>query len=60
MAQEREKAGKPSSKLDKGPTGATRKLAAAGTGYSGSSLDKVDKIRDAAERGGGSPRLPVQ
>ncbi len=38
------------SKLDK-PTGATRQLAAVGTGYSGSSLDKVDKIRDVAERG---------
>lgn len=30
---------------------ATRKIAAAGTGYSGSTLDKVDKIRDVAERG---------
>jgi len=51
LAKEREKAGKPSSNLDKGQTGATRKLAAAGTGYSGSTLDKVDKIRDVAERG---------
>ncbi len=30
---------------------ATRKVAAKGTGYSGSTLDKVDKIRDTAERG---------
>ncbi len=30
---------------------ATRKLAAVGTGYSGSTLDKVDKIREVAERG---------
>lgn len=30
---------------------ATRKLGAIGTGYSGSTLDKVDKIRDVAERG---------
>lgn len=29
----------------------TRHVAATGTGYSGSTLDKVDKIRDAAERG---------
>lgn len=29
----------------------TRKVAAIGTGYSGSTLDKVDRIRDAAERG---------
>lgn len=29
----------------------TRKAAAIGTGYSGSTLDKVDKIRDIAERG---------
>lgn len=29
----------------------TRKVAAVGTGYSGSTLDKVDRIRDAAERG---------
>ena len=45
--------GKPkdaSSKLDEA-IGATRKLAADGTGYSGSTLDKVDKIRDVAERG---------
>lgn len=28
-----------------------RKAASTGTGYSGSTLDKVDKIRDAAERG---------
>ena len=34
-----------------GAKGETRKLAAAGTGYSGSTLDKVDKIRDVAERG---------
>ncbi len=45
-----ERVGVGASKLDE-PTGATRKLAAAGTGYSGSTLDKVDKIRDAAERG---------
>ena len=30
---------------------ATRKVAAIGTGYSGSTLDKVDRIRDVAERG---------
>jgi ParB family chromosome partitioning protein len=29
----------------------TRKLGAIGTGYSGSTLDKVDRIRDVAERG---------
>ncbi|WP_331723458.1 ParB/RepB/Spo0J family partition protein [Streptomyces atratus] len=29
----------------------TRKVAALGTGYSGSTLDKVDRIRDVAERG---------
>ncbi|GAA3078115.1 ParB/RepB/Spo0J family partition protein [Streptosporangium carneum] len=29
----------------------TRKVAAVGTGYSGSTLDKVDRIRDVAERG---------
>lgn len=29
----------------------TAKVAALGTGYSGSTLDKVDRIRDAAERG---------
>ena len=44
-----------SSKLDEvspAPTArATRKVAAVGTGYSGSTLDKVDRIRDAAERG---------
>lgn len=56
--------GKPkdaSSNLEQ-PTGRTRKLAAAGTGYSGSSLDKVDKIRDAAERGVvkvGKTEMPV-
>lgn len=54
MAQER-KGGRPSkgtgAKLEQVSQGKTRKLAAAGTGYSGSSLDKVDKIRDAAERG---------
>ncbi|MDW4904453.1 hypothetical protein RB628_03640 [Streptomyces sp. ADMS] len=43
----------PSSKLDEGTPAdrATRKVAAVGTGYSGSTLDKVDRIRDAAERG---------
>lgn len=30
---------------------ATRKLGAVGTGYSGSTLDKVDRVRHAAERG---------
>lgn len=46
-----------SSKLDEvsraadAPARATRKVAALGTGYSGSTLDKVDKIRDIAERG---------
>ncbi len=42
-AEERKRSGKPSSKLDEGSTArATRKAAAAGTGYSGSTLDKVD------------------
>lgn len=42
-----------SSNLDEetGAARATRKVAATGTGYSGSTLDKVDKIRDVAERG---------
>lgn len=42
--------------------GRTRDLAASGTGYSGKSLDKVDKIRDAAERGVvrvGKTEMPV-
>lgn len=51
LAEQREKAGKPSANLAEGAKGETRKLAAAGTGYSGSTLDKVDKIRDVAERG---------
>lgn len=41
---------------------ATRKVAALGTGYSGSTLDKVDRIRDAAERGvirQGKAEVPV-
>lgn len=41
---------------------ATRKVAAVGTGYSGSTLDKVDRIRDAAERGvirQGKAEVPV-
>jgi hypothetical protein len=41
---------------------ATRKVAAVGTGYSGSTLDKVDRIRDAAERGvirQGKTEVPV-
>lgn len=40
----------------------TRKVAAVGTGYSGSTLDKVDRIRDAAERGvirQGKAEVPV-
>lgn len=40
----------------------TRKVAAVGTGYSGSTLDKVDKIRDVAERGvvkRGKTEVPV-
>jgi hypothetical protein len=49
------KGGRPSketgSKLEQVSQGKTRILAAAGTGYSGSTLDKVDKIRDVAERG---------
>lgn len=43
-----------SSKLDEVPPAtdrATRKAAAVGTGYSGSTLDKVDKVRRIAERG---------
>lgn len=44
---------KPSAKLAEGPVAAreTRKAAAVGTGYSGSTLDKVRTMRDAAERG---------
>lgn len=41
---------------------ATRKVAAVGTGYSGSTLDKVDRIRDVAERGvvrQGKAEIPV-
>ncbi len=54
----------PSSKLDEGAPAdrATRKVAAVGTGYSGSTLDKVDRIRDAAERGvirHGKAEVPV-
>lgn len=51
LAEEREKAGRPSSNLDEGPatSRATRKLAATGTGYSGSTLDKVDKTRALAD-----------
>lgn len=40
----------------------TRNVAAIGTGYSGSTLDKVDRIRDAAERGvvrRGKTEVPV-
>lgn len=40
----------------------TRHVAAVGTGYSGSTLDKVDRIRDAAERGvirQGKTEVPV-
>lgn len=40
----------------------TRHVAAVGTGYSGSTLDKVDRIRDAAERGvirQGKAEVPV-
>lgn len=41
-----------SSKLDeRSGVGSVRKAAAVGTGYSGSTLDKVRAIRDAAERG---------
>lgn len=50
-----------SSKLDERP-GPVRKVASIGTGYSGSTLDKVDKIRDAAERGvvrQGKAEVPV-
>ena len=47
------KATESAAKLAEVPAGReTRKLAAAGTGYSGSSLDKVDKIR---ARDGGYP-----
>lgn len=41
---------------------ATRKIAATGTGYSGSTLDKVRTIRDAGERGvvrRGETEVPV-
>lgn len=53
-----------SSKLDEVSPSvrATRKVAAVGTGYSGSTLDKVDRIRDAAERGvirQGKAEVPV-
>jgi len=41
-AAKRKRSGQPSSNLDEG---ATRKLAAVGTGYSGTSLDKVDVRR---------------
>ncbi|MEV8636561.1 ParB N-terminal domain-containing protein [Streptosporangium sp. NPDC051023] len=43
----------PSAKLAEGSQAdrETRKVAAVGTGYSGSTLDKVDRIRDVAERG---------
>ena len=65
-AAERERAGirQPSSKLDEGSPSArsTRKAAATGTGYSGSTLDKVDRIRNAAEHGivkRGREELPV-
>lgn len=55
IAAERERAGvkQPSSNLDEGPSTAraTRKVAAIGTGYSGSTLDKVDRVREIAERG---------
>lgn len=42
-----------SAKLDEASatSRATRKVSAIGTGYSGSTLDKVDKVRDVAERG---------
>jgi ParB-like chromosome segregation protein Spo0J len=50
LAEEREKAGRPSPKLGEGDP-RTAKLAAAGTGYSGSTLDKIDVIREAAEEG---------
>ena len=45
LAAERVKAGKKPEPGGKLPQGKTRDLAASGTGYSGSSLDKVDKIR---------------
>lgn len=55
LAEKREKAGKaqPSSKLDEGPASSrlTRKVAAKGTGYSGSTLDKVDAVVRVAEDG---------
>jgi len=66
--RERDDAGRAvptSSKLDEvAPPAAraTRKVAAIGTGYSGSTLDKVDRIRDAAERGvirHGKAEVPV-
>jgi hypothetical protein len=41
----------PSPNLGGGSDRRTAKVAAIGTGYSGSTLDKVDVIRDAAERG---------
>ncbi len=55
-AERRMKAGTaaPSSNLDEGKTAtdrSTRKLAATGTGYSGTTLDKVDKVVQIAEHG---------
>lgn len=44
------------------PDSRTAKVAATGTGYSGSTLDKVDRIRDVAERGvirQGKAEVPV-
>lgn len=45
------KADNASPKLGEAKGRETAKVAAIGTGYSGSTLDKVDKIRDVAERG---------
>lgn len=70
-AQERKREGaairdgraEPSPNLGEGrKTRETAKVAAVGTGYSGSTLDKVDRIRDAAERGvirQGKDEVPV-
>lgn len=53
IADARKKAGRPSANLAEGPAAnrETRKVASVGTGYSGSTLDKVDNIRSIAERG---------
>ncbi len=50
LAEKREKAGKPSPKLGEGRHDReTARIAAAGTGYSASTLDKVTEVRETAE-----------